>query len=50
MIHFNVPPVTGNEGKYIEKAIANHKICGDGEYTKNATHGLKKNSKAARFF
>jgi dTDP-4-amino-4,6-dideoxygalactose transaminase len=34
MIHFNVPPVTGNEGKYIEKAIANHKICGDGEYTK----------------
>ena len=34
MIHFNVPPVTGNETKYIQKAIENHKICGDGEFTK----------------
>ena len=34
MILFNVPPITGNEVKYIEKAIANHKICGDGEFTK----------------
>ncbi|MBQ1592178.1 MAG: dTDP-4-amino-4,6-dideoxygalactose transaminase [Treponema sp.] len=34
MIHFNVPPVTGNEVKYIQKAIENHKICGDGEFTK----------------
>lgn len=34
MIHFNVPPVTGNEIKYIQKAIENHKICGDGEFTK----------------
>ena len=34
MIHFNVPPVTGNEVKYIQKAIDNHKICGDGEFTK----------------
>ena len=34
MIHFNVPPVTGNETKYIQQAIENHKICGDGEFTK----------------
>jgi dTDP-4-amino-4,6-dideoxygalactose transaminase len=34
MIPFNVPPVTGDELGYIQKAIANKKICGDGEYTK----------------
>jgi len=34
MIHFNVPPVTGNEVKYIQEAIAAHKICGDGAFTK----------------
>ena len=34
MIHFNVPPITGNEIKYIQEAIAAHKICGDGEFTK----------------
>ncbi|MBQ6779615.1 MAG: dTDP-4-amino-4,6-dideoxygalactose transaminase [Treponema sp.] len=34
MIHFNVPPVTGKEVTYMQQAIANHKICGDGEFTK----------------
>lgn len=34
MIHFNVPPVTGNEVKYIQEAIDAHKICGDGAFTK----------------
>lgn len=34
MIHFNIPPVTGNEAKYIQEAIASHKICGDGLFTK----------------
>ncbi len=33
MIPFNVPPCVGTEEKYISKAIANHKICGDGEFT-----------------
>lgn len=37
MIPFNVPPCTGFEGKYIEKAIASHKICGDGEFTKKCS-------------
>lgn len=34
MIHFNIPPITGNEIKYIQEAILAHKICGDGIFTK----------------
>jgi TDP-4-keto-6-deoxy-D-glucose transaminase len=34
LINFNVPPFVGTEIKYMEKAIQNHKICGDGEFTK----------------
>ncbi len=34
MIPFNVPPFIGSELDYIRKSIQNHKICGDGEYTK----------------
>lgn len=41
MINFNIPPVTGNELQYIQKAIGNRKICGDGEFTKNARNGWK---------
>lgn len=33
MIPFNIPPYVGKEIEYIEKAIANGKICGDGEFT-----------------
>lgn len=33
MINFNVPPVTGDEIKYLEDVIAGRKICGDGKYT-----------------
>ncbi len=33
-IPFNVPPVTGDEMKYIEEAIDERKICGDGKFTK----------------
>lgn len=33
-INFNVPPYIGTEGKYIKQAIENHKLCGDGEFTK----------------
>lgn len=40
MIHFNVPPVTGNELKYIEEAINAHKICGDGQFTKKCSEFL----------
>ena len=34
MISFNIPPHVGLEEQYIEKAIKNHKISGDGEFTK----------------
>ncbi len=33
-IPFNIPPVTGDEMKYIEEAIAARKICGDGKFTR----------------
>lgn len=42
MIHFNVPPVVGNELQYMEEAIKNRKICGDGMFTKNVPPGWKK--------
>lgn len=34
MINFNVPPCTGREMDYIAEAIAAHKICGDGPFTR----------------
>ena len=37
MICFNVPPCTGNEMKYIAEAVASHKICGDGAFTKKCS-------------
>lgn len=46
MIGFNVPPVTGNELKYIAKAINNHKICGDGEFTNKCSQWIRENCKA----
>ena len=37
MIPFNMPPYVGTENNYIKKAIENHKICGDGEFTKKCS-------------
>ena len=37
MIPFNIPPASGKESAYIQKAIKNHKICGDGEFTKKCS-------------
>lgn len=34
MIPFNKPPYTGNEDKYIKKALRSSKISGDGKFTK----------------
>lgn len=34
MVNFNIPPFTGREQVYIQQAIASHKICGDGQFTK----------------
>lgn len=41
MIPFNVPPLVGNEEKYIHQAICNHKICGDGQFTKKCNAWLE---------
>ena len=41
MIHFNVPPCTGNEMKYISEAVASHKICGDGQFTKRCNSWME---------
>jgi TDP-4-keto-6-deoxy-D-glucose transaminase len=41
MINFNVPPFTGDEMEYIQRAIQNHKICGDGPYTKLCNEWLQ---------
>ena len=35
MIPFNKAPYVGNEITYIQQAIGNNKICGDGEFTKH---------------
>ncbi len=41
MIPFNIPPYVGTEEKYIAEAIASHKICGDGQFTKKCNAWLE---------
>lgn len=41
MLPFNIPPYIGTELKYIEQAINNRKICGDGEFTQKCTSWLE---------
>lgn len=41
LIPFNVPPVVGTEINYIAQAIASHKICGDGQFTKRCSQWLE---------
>lgn len=43
MIKFNIPPYTGHEMAYIEDAIKNEKICGDGSYTKKCNSWVEQN-------
>ena len=45
---FNVPPVVGTEIEYIKDAIARHKICGDGEYTKKCDSWLEEKTGTAK--
>lgn len=48
MIHFNVPPFVGTEINYIKEAINNHKICGDGPFTKKCNEWLENKFKARK--
>lgn len=41
MISFNVPPYIGTEMKYIKEAIQEHKICGDGKFTKKCSKWIE---------
>ena len=41
MIHFNVPPFVGTEFQYMKEAVDNHKICGDGPFTKKCNEWLE---------
>lgn len=43
MIPFNVPPYVGTELKYVKQAVENHKICGDGSFTKKCHTWLEEN-------
>lgn len=42
MIKFNIPPLVGEEIKYIQDAVNCHKISGDGKYTKLCSELLEK--------
>lgn len=48
MVNFNLPPYIGKEKKYIEQAIKNRKICGDGEYTRKCSAWLERKTGAAK--
>ena len=40
-INFNVPPVVGEELKFIEDAVRSGKISGDGKYTRLCNEWLE---------
>ncbi len=48
MIPFNVPPYVGNEDKYICEAIEEHRISGDGPFTKKCNQWMEKNFQAQK--
>lgn len=41
MIYFNIPPYVGKEKEYINQVIDQHKICGDGMFTKRCNERLE---------
>lgn len=41
MVPFNIPPYVGNELEYVKQAVENHKICGDGSFTKKCNTWLE---------
>lgn len=50
MISFNIPPFTGNEIKYIQKAVENHRICGDGYFNLECMKWLENKSGVKKSF
>ena len=47
-IRFTVPPCTGREYEYVRQAVENQKICGDGEFTKKASHWFEEKTGTAK--
>ncbi len=41
MVNFNIAPFMGRELEYMKKAVDNHKICGDGEFTKKCNKWME---------
>jgi dTDP-4-amino-4,6-dideoxygalactose transaminase len=48
MINFNVPPYTGKEIEYIQEAVHNQKICGDGPFTKKCSEWIEEQTGTAK--
>lgn len=48
MIPFNRPPYVGKEDIYIAEAIRNHKICGDGPFTRHCNEWIEENTGSAK--
>ncbi len=48
MIPFNIPPYYGTEEEKIHEAIMNHKICGDGQFTKECSQWIEKRTGTAK--
>ena len=48
MIPFNVPPYCGREDHYVRDAIASHKICGDGSFTKRCHAWLEEKTGSSK--
>ena len=46
MIDFNRPPFVGKELEYIQQAVNNHKLCGDGEITRKCSAWMCEHFKA----
>lgn len=49
-IDFNVPPYYGTELEYVKEAIGNHKICGDGPFTKRCNAWMEERFSAQKVF
>lgn len=49
MIVFNIPPYVGKEDEYIKEAmIKNHKLCGDGPFTKKCSKWMEEKFKSEK--
>ena len=48
MINFNIPPFTGKEFDYMQEAVKNMKICGDGPFTKKCDEWMEKRFNAKK--